>query len=752
MKYLFYTLLFLSSLLHANNITYTDTFQTNTLSQYTTEDTWTDGGRGSFNYDGTSQRVHLLTGDNIGLVFSKALPSAVEGSFSIDFLPTKYYPSGGFITLKLIQDDNTYYKIQNTDGYGVLAVSKYVNGVEVDVAPFSNEYIQNINYTIVVTFSPTVTTVQAFGETLTINSNTTDIIVNSFSVSIAQQDAYFDNIVYNIAQAGENTLPVANAGVDKSTQVNQLVNISGTGIDSDGTISTYVWTKGSTILADTASFSYTPTIEGNEILTLTVTDNNGSTASDDMILTITAEPIQSEEVIIDNSDADFSTTGTWAVSIATDVYSDNSLYSRTVDSSATWTPILIESGIYEVYVWYSGSEYGNRDTSADYTVNYAGGSETIMVNQDQGSGSWLLIGTFSFNAGSNGNVTLVSNTNNSRVSIADAVKFVFLDGTAGKNIQFNLPRDNSIHVDRNLISNVWTSDLTLGWGVKFILDKGTPNEQISIDAIHPYEITFLNVELGEHKVDAYIIDELQNEQVGEENHDSVENIGIGDIIVAVGDSITFGYGDDLGTDNISIDGRNVGGGFAPILNNKLSALYGYPHSIINEGIMGEKTEEGFVRLQSLLTQYTEASTFLILYGANDTNIWSNLESGKGLYLGDIGYLGTYKDYLKQMIDLVNNVGKKIAIAKVPFALGESPTSRDYSNPIEDGHRNVKAREFNEAIDELVNNPLNKISIVPPDFYSYYKDDYLGKYFDNLHPNGLGYDLMAELWKNALMNE
>ena len=61
--------------------------------------------------------------------------------------------------------------------------------------------------------------------------------------------------------------------------------------------------------------------------------------------------------------------------------------------------------------------------------------------------------------------------------------------------------------------------------------------------------------------------------------------------------------------------------------NHLSGIYGYPHSIINEGIAGETTQEGLARLPSVLTKYTEASTFLVLYGTNDTNIWSDLESG-----------------------------------------------------------------------------------------------------------------------------
>lgn len=139
MKYIFFTLIFISSLIHAQ--IFLDNFSTDTTNQYTTEDTWTQCGVGRFTYDNTGERIHLLTGDNISLQFSGTLLSSTEGSFSIDFFPTVTYPYGGFFMLKLIQDANTYYMIENSDGYGPYEISKYVNNVKVDVAPFGNEYV-----------------------------------------------------------------------------------------------------------------------------------------------------------------------------------------------------------------------------------------------------------------------------------------------------------------------------------------------------------------------------------------------------------------------------------------------------------------------------------------------------------------------------------------------------------------------------------------------------------------------------------
>ena len=175
---------------------YTDDFSTDSTGDYVLTDTWTQGGVGQFLYDAVGQDVQVLTGDNIGLQFSHGVPAFDSGVFSIDFSPTVKYPSGGWIVIKLRQDSSNYYVIYNTDGYGAKWVHKVVNGAVVDTATFQGQYRQGNSYTISVDFSPTQTTVNAFGETLVMNTDTSAITVNSFEVEVAQQDAYFDNIYY----------------------------------------------------------------------------------------------------------------------------------------------------------------------------------------------------------------------------------------------------------------------------------------------------------------------------------------------------------------------------------------------------------------------------------------------------------------------------------------------------------------------------------------------------------------------------
>ncbi|HVG12010.1 MAG TPA: hypothetical protein VM843_03355, partial [Flavisolibacter sp.] len=90
-----------------------------------------------------------------------------------------------------------------------------------------------------------------------------------------------------------NQVPVSNAGADKAiTLPTSTVTLAGTGTDADGSISKYAWTKvsgptGSVIAAASApSTSITGLVAGTYTFRLTVTDNAGATASDDVIVTV----------------------------------------------------------------------------------------------------------------------------------------------------------------------------------------------------------------------------------------------------------------------------------------------------------------------------------------------------------------------------------------------------------------------------------------------------------------------------------
>lgn len=94
-----------------------------------------------------------------------------------------------------------------------------------------------------------------------------------------------------------NSAPVANAGADQSiTLPTSSVTLSGSGSDADGTIATYAWSKvsgGSAAITSptAATTTITGLAEGAYVFRLTVTDNEGATATDDVTVTVNAQTV-----------------------------------------------------------------------------------------------------------------------------------------------------------------------------------------------------------------------------------------------------------------------------------------------------------------------------------------------------------------------------------------------------------------------------------------------------------------------------
>jgi lysophospholipase L1-like esterase len=201
--------------------------------------------------------------------------------------------------------------------------------------------------------------------------------------------------------------------------------------------------------------------------------------------------------------------------------------------------------------------------------------------------------------------------------------------------------------------------------------------------------------------------------------------------VAFGSSTTEGVGDDYPLDDTSLDGRNNGGGFEPILNDLLTLATGIPHSIVNEGYGGYTTTDGLIVLPTVLANHPYATYYLIQFGSNDAG--GNLPSGLGLNPGDSGYTGSYKDNMQKVISDIKMAGKIPYLAKLGYTLV--------------AERNVNIVVYNQVIDELV--VSNEIPVTPPDFYSWFQT-HPDQLADNYHPNGVGYRSMANLWLNALV--
>ena len=94
----------------------------------------------------------------------------------------------------------------------------------------------------------------------------------------------------NAIVAGLNTAPVANAGADQSVVEDEIASLDGSASsDSDGTITAWLWKEGSTTLSTSQSFSKNDFSVGVHTITLEVTDNDGASDSDTVVITITAK-------------------------------------------------------------------------------------------------------------------------------------------------------------------------------------------------------------------------------------------------------------------------------------------------------------------------------------------------------------------------------------------------------------------------------------------------------------------------------
>jgi lysophospholipase L1-like esterase len=234
-------------------------------------------------------------------------------------------------------------------------------------------------------------------------------------------------------------------------------------------------------------------------------------------------------------------------------------------------------------------------------------------------------------------------------------------------------------------------------------------------------------------VEAFIIDTAGNQVAGTWTHDQANPVGIGNYFVGMGDSITFGFLDDVPSDDTSQDGRNTGGGYEPVLNNLRTNAKHYPQTVVNEGAGGTKSIDGVSLIPVLLSRNPSAQYFLIEYGTNDAT--TPVPSGSGLTPADAGYPGTFKDNMQRIITAVKNAGKQPCLGKVPYSNGQYLA------------RNTLYQGYNQVIDQLV--VENTLTVFPPDFYTLFQNNQNQLSSDGLHPNGIGYQSMANLWFSKL---
>jgi lysophospholipase L1-like esterase len=559
-----------------------------------------------------------------------------------------------------------------------------------------------------------------------------------------------------ITAAAQNSAPVANAGQNQHTATGSLVTLDGSGSsDADGDVLAYSWTflakpaGSSAALSDptAARPSFTADLEGNYLLRLVVDDGRVQSQADTVTVSSYSVENRAEDIIIDNGSAGTTAKGVWTPSGAPYPYGPNSLYSKEVNASYSFERPA--AGVHDLYLWWTQeSERGNAVQIEVYDTEVR--LDTVFVNQRLDGGRWNWLGTYDFSG--TARIVIISLDAQS-TTCADAVRLVPITGV-GPSVTLTFPASYHLQTSPDLIVSADARHLEKGWGVRFLLDAGA---QVSDDYSPPYEAKFSGVSRAEHTIDARVIDDQGRVVAGPDAYSRVIQIGIGDYFVAMGDSITWGIGDNISSDDFSFDGRDRSIGYSPVLNDLLTGTRKFPHHFANEGVGSAGSAEGKAIVRTLVGKHPDAQIFLVQYGTNDSASWSKVPSGLGLWPGDSGYNKSYKDNMQQIINVIRGAGKEVYLAKIPITLGETSGGSRFATP-ETALRNQFVREYNEVVEELT--LANHLAVSPPDFYAYFAgvNPVTGKYIyqeefaDNLHPNGLGYRAMARLWKEALFSD
>ena len=219
---------------------------------------------------------------------------------------------------------------------------------------------------------------------------------------------------------------------------------------------------------------------------------------------------------------------------------------------------------------------------------------------------------------------------------------------------------------------------------------------------------------------------------------------------AIGDSITFGK--ELG---FEVDRRGrpqktskMFQGWPALLGHMLTETTGRTTEVSNNGHPGIRAIES--NRQALISGSSAMHTLLMI-GTNDSNTFDPTPSGKGC--AGVACSNTYKEKLQSLIQSLHEAGRQSIYVGVLLPVWGTELDEPYPDPLdlEVAPRNAMIVAYNQVI-------LDELLVLPgvrpgPDFFSCFLTPGANRFSlfeDTLHPNKLGYLLMAALWRQAII--
>jgi hypothetical protein len=428
-----------------------------------------------------------------------------------------------------------------------------------------------------------------------------------------------------------NLPPVAEAGQDLFTYDSRLITLTGTSTDADGTIVSHQWSQigGFGVFLDgattsTARFTAPPTT-GALVFQYTVTDNDGAQQSD--TVSVYVSKILFSDTFDDTSSLsnwnivdDAGNPSTWQVllgggffqqnnvdfdafvgsyHIGTFAYLDESVFTRTSKFrvSVDIMPMKNNNGETEGNDVGIMFPYAAVDNYYRLTMNSRYGF-TRLEKRNGTSFRTLAVNSIGYIDGQPMNLTVEVNTDTIIVSVNDDPVFaesnlsispgtialycqdktifdqvVVSDNSPQPMIAVSSPLAYSIALTPSdedaLFAQAVVLNKPVGSSVAFTLDG--ESETVSTESGNLFSTQFLSVADGEHELTAI----LRNSEGDELIRDININVGVGgNYIIAAGDSIVNGFGDEDSTNNESADGRIVSiQGFTAPLNDLLTTTF-----------------------------------------------------------------------------------------------------------------------------------------------------------------------------------
>jgi len=191
-------------------------------------------------------------------------------------------------------------------------------------------------------------------------------------------------------------------------------------------------------------------------------------------------------------------------------------------------------------------------------------------------------------------------------------------------------------------------------------------------------------------------------------------------ILCFGDSLTYGVTlEALSLPPGAQTDLTLVEGYIPKLWRLLESKYGSGFELVNAGIPGERTVEGVERIRNEMRVH-DPDLVLLLEGIVDVN-------------NSTPRFPVVRENLIEMMTLVQREGRLVIIGTYPLL-----------NP--DGFRTSGA-PFIPRLNDVIRQEANRITVQIADHEE--ANDLAGQGPDGLHPNNIGYDVMASTWLAAM---